>query len=351
VDRLKGLLDLLLEGFSGDVGADGDVGVADPGIQGALIQVPGHFDALVSGHVVLQGVELLSAVGSRGEEDDAVVSPVSESDPAPALLIHDGLELLLGDVGGRVGSAPVAEDDGGRLAHFCQAGEVVLGVHLEADEKALETDAFLDVELAHHDHAAGLHHQGRDFWHGQHAEPLGGEVFVDPVQGSTLACAWPSGDGDLVDGVFRHVADGVVLHVVLEVDLVEGVLEILDADLFVLEGGLQEGAQLILLATLLVEAVESGGQSAKQDQLGGVLRDLLNNDSHQIPIISIRKFPPYIIRHRTTFINFTTSHTIAFSYSHYPFLAFLLSRLPYYYNDECEPTASSGTQTALPYEL
>lgn len=286
MDRLEGLVDLLLEGFAGDVGADGDVGVADPGIQSALIQVPGHFDALMPGHVVLEGVELLGAIGGRGEEDDAVVPPISESDPAPALLVHDGLELLLGDVGCRVGGAPVAEDDGGRLAHFGQTGEVVLGVHLEADEQALESDAFLDVELAHHDHAACLHHQGGDFGHGQHAEALRGKVLVDALEGSALACTGSSGDGDLVDGVFSHVADGVVLDVVLQVDLVEGVFEILDSYLLVLEGGLQQGAQLVLLATLLVEVVESDGQSAQQDQLGGVLRDLLNNDSHQIPIIS-----------------------------------------------------------------
>ena len=112
VHNLYGLSDLLVEGLSFDVGANGQVRMADPDVKSALIQVLSDLQALVTGYVVFQCVKLLCAVGSRGEEDDAVVSPISERGPAPSFLVHDGLELLLGDIGSRVGGSSVAEDDG-----------------------------------------------------------------------------------------------------------------------------------------------------------------------------------------------------------------------------------------------
>ena len=280
VHNLYGLSDLLVEGLSFDVGANGQVRMADPDVKSALIQVLSDLQALVTGYVVFQCVKLLCAVGSRGEEDDAVVSPISERGPAPSFLVHDGLELLLGDIGSRVGGSSVAEDDGWRLAHLCQPGEIILSVHLESDQQALEPDPLLDVELAHHDHAARLHHQSGDFRDRKDSESLGGEILVDGSQRGALAATWSTGDDDFVDGMLSRVPNGVLFNIVLEIDLVERVLELLDSHLLGLQCGLEQGLELLLLLPLLVQMVESGEDSAQQHDLGLVLCDLLNNVSH-----------------------------------------------------------------------
>ena len=72
-----GFSDLLIEGFSFDVGANGQMRMTDPDIQGSLIQILSNFKSLVTGYIVLQCVKLFSSVGSRGEEDDTIVPSIS----------------------------------------------------------------------------------------------------------------------------------------------------------------------------------------------------------------------------------------------------------------------------------
>lgn len=77
VNDFDGFSDLLVEGFSFDVGANGQMRMADPDVQGSLVQILSDFESLVTGYIVLQCVKLFSAVSSRGEEDDTVIPPVS----------------------------------------------------------------------------------------------------------------------------------------------------------------------------------------------------------------------------------------------------------------------------------
>lgn len=86
---------------------------------------------------------------------------------------------------------------------------------------------------------------------------------MNPMERGALTTTGSTRDRNLVDGVFSHVADRVMLNVILEVDLIEGVLEFLDAYLLVGDGSLQQCPQFILLPALLVEVVESDSQSAQ----------------------------------------------------------------------------------------
>jgi hypothetical protein len=136
--------------------------MANPYVQGPLIQISSNIDAFVTSHIVFQGVELLSSIGSGGEEDNSIVPSVPKGGPAPSFFVHDGLELLLGDVGSRIGCSPIAEHNSWGLAHFGKTSEIVLSIHLEADQQTLEADPLLDVELAHHDHPSRLHYKSGD---------------------------------------------------------------------------------------------------------------------------------------------------------------------------------------------
>lgn len=86
---------------------------------------------------------------------------------------------------------------------------------------------------------------------------------MDSREGGALASAGAAGDGDLVDGMFCDVSDGVVFDIFLEVDLIECVFEVLYADLFVLECGLEEGLQFVLLFALALQVVEGGSETAQ----------------------------------------------------------------------------------------
>lgn len=72
-----GFSDLLFKGFSFDVGANGQMRMADPNIQGSLVQILSNFKSLVTGYIVLQCVKLFSTVGSRSEENNTIIPSVS----------------------------------------------------------------------------------------------------------------------------------------------------------------------------------------------------------------------------------------------------------------------------------
>ena len=107
----------------------------------------------MSCYVVLQSVELFSSVSSRGKENNTVISSIPKSHPTPSFLVHNGLELFLRNVGSRVDSASVTENNRWTPTHLGQTGEVIFGIHLKSDQKGLELNTFLDVELRHKDHA------------------------------------------------------------------------------------------------------------------------------------------------------------------------------------------------------
>ena len=113
INSVDGVAELLVKSLSSDVGTDGDVGMASPGIEGLLVQSSSQLNPFASGNVVLQRVERLSSVSRRDQMDDPIVSLISERGPGPPLLVHDRLELLLGDVGLRVGRASVTQNDAG----------------------------------------------------------------------------------------------------------------------------------------------------------------------------------------------------------------------------------------------
>jgi hypothetical protein len=87
--------------------------------------------------------------------------------------------------------------------------------------------------------------------------------LVDACEGGAFSSAGATGDGDLVDGMFCDVSDGVVFDVLLEVDLIECVFKVLDTDLLVLECGLEEGLEFVLLFALALEVIEGGSETAQ----------------------------------------------------------------------------------------
>lgn len=109
MDRFKCFLDFLIKGLPWNVGAYCNVGMAYPGIEGALIEVACHLKTFMASIVVLQSIEVLSSVGCRGQEDDSVIPAITESHPAPSLFVHNGLELLLRDISSRVCSSSIAK--------------------------------------------------------------------------------------------------------------------------------------------------------------------------------------------------------------------------------------------------
>lgn len=104
---------------------------------------------------------------------------------------------------------------------------------------------------------------------------------MDGFEGGALTATWSTRNHDFVDRMLSRVSNGVVLNIVLEVDLIQRVLKLLDSHLFGLQCGLQQGSELLLLLSLLVEMVECCHDSAQQYDLSLVFCDLLNNVSHR----------------------------------------------------------------------
>lgn len=139
-----GVFQFFIKAFPLDIGANGDMRMTCPRIEGLFIQGPSKLNTLASGIVVGPCVELLSADSSSDQVKDAIVSLVSKGRPSPPLQVHYCLEFLAGNVCSRVAGTPVANDNRGGFAHLGQTSEIVLHVYLEPNQQALETYAFLD---------------------------------------------------------------------------------------------------------------------------------------------------------------------------------------------------------------
>lgn len=229
VDWSNCSVDLLFERFARDVRANGDVGVSSPGLESFLVQISGNIDTFVPGYVVFKSVEALSSVSSWGKENNSIVSSISEGDPTPAFLVHDGLKFLFGNVSCRVNCSSITENNRRWFTHFSKTSEVIFNVHLETNEETLELDSFLDVEFGHEDHASCLHNQSGDFRDHEDSESFFGEVIMDLPERGAFACTWATSDSNFVDGVFSIIPERKVFDVFFKINLIEWVLKLFDA--------------------------------------------------------------------------------------------------------------------------
>jgi hypothetical protein len=181
------------------------IGVAHIGQFSGIVDLPGVFEPLVAGHVVLQSVEILGPVGRRVHEDDCIVVGIPQVAARPPLQVQHALVNLLRDVRAGVNDAPIADDDSGHPVHPGNVHEVPLGLDLVLDEPALEVDHVLDLEVLHHDHDAGMDQLGRQLGHDDHPESLALQVLAKVVHRGRLACAGAAGDADFVDVLVRGV--------------------------------------------------------------------------------------------------------------------------------------------------
>lgn len=78
---------------------------------------------------------------------------------------------------------------------------------------------------------------------------------MDFFEGSGLAGTRPTCNGYFVDRMFSLVAEGEVLNVLLQIDLVEGILKLLDARLLRLDGLEENVLEFLFLLMLLVNQI------------------------------------------------------------------------------------------------
>ena len=281
LNSYHGSLDLLLKRLAFNVGANSQMGVTSPRINSLLVKRTSKVKSFTSGSVVLKSIEFLCSVSSRIKEDDSVISSVSQSDPAPAFLVHNGLELLLGDVSGGIDCSSIAEHDRGRFAHFCQSCEVIFRVHLEPDQQTLELDSFLDVELGHENHATRMNDHSGNLGHHEYSESFFGEIVVNFSEGCALAGTGSSSNCDFVDRMFSVISEWGLFDVIFEVDLVESIFEFLHSRIFRLNRSQEEVLQLFLFLVLLVKQVSRTGDGCQKERLNFIAGDLLNNITHR----------------------------------------------------------------------